>query len=336
MDVEDGVSVSGGTACQSVSQSVNGVWSTMDVEPVSAPSSPMSTEEAPSAEEMTSRAEPHLLGIDEAGRGPVLGPMVYGTAWCPISRKEEMSKLGFMDSKVLTPKGRDELLDVMDATPYLHWDVDILTPEFISEKMLQRDRYSLNAMSHDSAIGLIRKAISQGFNIREVYVDTVGDANRYEQKLSTLFPGVACTVRPKADRDFPIVSAASIGAKVTRDRSLDKWVGCPKEVLWDGPKGCGYPGDEKTKTWLRKNTHEFWGPPLLARFSWAPTRKIMEENGVHVDYVPDEEDEENEAMANSHGGGIRTFFGGGGGGPPAGSTTKYFSSRGMTTTTAQW
>ena len=71
MDVEDGVSVSGGTACQSVSQSVNGVWSTMDVEPVSAPSSPMSTEEAPSAEEMTSRAEPHLLGIDEAGRGCV-------------------------------------------------------------------------------------------------------------------------------------------------------------------------------------------------------------------------------------------------------------------------
>ena len=164
MDVEDGVSVSGGTACQSVSQSVNGVWSTMDVEPVSAPSSPMSTEEAPSAEEMTSRAEPHLLGIDEAGRGcvtrahpnqplarrgsravpwwtlpratprcpfgphspaakargalrPVLGPMVYGTAWCPISRKEEMSKLGFMGARAAVVAPRAKALHVLGRCP---------------------------------------------------------------------------------------------------------------------------------------------------------------------------------------------------------------------------
>lgn len=48
----------------------------------------------------------------------------------------------------------------------------------------------------------------------QVFVDTVGPAEKYEQKLSHLFPGIEVAVRPKADSLFPVVSAASICAKV--------------------------------------------------------------------------------------------------------------------------
>lgn len=56
------------------------------------------------------RSEPCILGVDEAGRGPVLGPLVYGIAYCPASFSEELKEVGFADSKALTAERRDTLL----------------------------------------------------------------------------------------------------------------------------------------------------------------------------------------------------------------------------------
>lgn len=75
----------------------------------------------------------------------------------------------------------------------------------------------------------------------QVYIDTVGDPERYKAKLQRVFPCQSFTICPKADALYPVVSAASIVAKVTRDR----WLAAEQSALpdkWAGNLGTGYPG----------------------------------------------------------------------------------------------
>ncbi|XP_048344459.1 ribonuclease H2 subunit A isoform X3 [Sphaerodactylus townsendi] len=166
------------------------------------------------------RTEPCSLGIDEAGRGPVLGPMVYGICFCPVARQGDLETLKVADSKTLTEAQREQLFEQLNAAKdFVGWALRILSPNFISTSMQQRVKYNLNALSHDTAIGLIQHALDSGVQVAEVFVDTVGPAEKYQEKLKRQFPGLEVTVRAKADSLFPIVSAASICAKIPRLKS---------------------------------------------------------------------------------------------------------------------
>ena len=77
-----------------------------------------------------------------------------------------------------------------------------------------RQKYNLNSISHDCAIRLIKRALEKGVKVTEVYVDTVGDPDKYQAKLKAIFPDIDITVAKKADALYAIVSAASICAKV--------------------------------------------------------------------------------------------------------------------------
>jgi ribonuclease H2 subunit A len=92
--------------------------------------------------------------------------------------------------------------------------------------------------------------------VTQAFIDTVGDADNYSKRLSSRFPGIAFTVCPKADSLYPIVSVASIAAKVTRDR-------CP--TLLDGETGSGYPSDPTCQKWLQDNVDRVFGYPDNAR-----------------------------------------------------------------------
>ena len=98
----------------------------------------------------------------------------------------------------------------------------------LSRKQQKFDSINLNTISHNAAIKLLRSALSQGFKITDVYVDTVGDENKYRNYILSRIPEYLhivqnVTVQPKADRDHKVVSASSICAKVTRDKIIHEW-----------------------------------------------------------------------------------------------------------------
>ncbi len=80
-------------------------------------------------------SDPCVLGIDEAGRGPVLGPMVYACAFCPVKKNGDLRSLGVDDSKALTEAQREGLLQkLLDNGDYVGWAVHVLSPRFISTR----------------------------------------------------------------------------------------------------------------------------------------------------------------------------------------------------------
>lgn len=235
-------------------------------------------------------SQPCILGVDEAGRGPVLGPMVYAVSYCLERYAKQLEKIGFADSKVLNHSTRSKLLKRVcedeELKDNIGWATTIMTARDISSGMLRRlnrEVYNLNKQAHDATITLIDKVLSKGINVTEVYVDTVGPPASYQAKLTRRFPTIkSITVTKKADSLYPIVSAASICAKVTRDASL------LSNDESGGTWGSGYPSDGKTTSWLNSSVDQLFGWSHIVRFSWQTTRDVFEkQNCIRVEWSDD-------------------------------------------------
>jgi len=94
-------------------------------------------------------------------------------------------------------------------------------------------------------------------------------------------------VESKADFNHPVVSAASICAKVTRDQVLREWKFPEANKEFDNEYGCGYPSDPKAKAWLRRNLDPVYGFPTLVRYSWKTCTTILEDHKINVDWKDD-------------------------------------------------
>jgi ribonuclease H2 subunit A len=249
----------------------------------------------------------------------VLGPMVYVAAVAPVGMKNEIKALGVDDSKVLKEEFRDSLLNVLESVDFIGWKGYACSPKEISESMLRKHKYNLNALAHDITIQVRRKALipqlirdvlKEGLLVDEIYIDTVGPPQQYQDKLEKLFPRIKIKVAKKADSLYPIVSAASIVAKTKRDQILKYWK-FDESVEFSREFGSGYPSDPKTTKWLKNNFHPLFGFPNLIRlflkfkvnrFSWSTAEKIIKEEGIQVKWAEPEEE------VNQENKDIRKFF----------------------------
>ncbi|KAI6249465.1 Ribonuclease H2 subunit A [Erysiphe necator] len=253
----------------------------------------------------------YVLGVDEAGRGPVLGPMVYGAFYLPVSLSDFLLRKThqFDDSKNLTHTVRSDLMrkvctEGTDLYEHCGWAVEVMSARDISSNMMKPGvSYNLNAQAMDATIGLINQIHNKGVNLKEIYIDTIGKPETYQKKLEAIFPNIKITVSKKADSLFPCVSAASVCAKVTRDAALEllyenylkeKELGedfVQSEIAEDS-WGSGYPSDVKCSTWLRKNMHPLFGWGSECRFSWATAKDMLDQRNqaVKVDWPVDEDE----------------------------------------------
>ena len=201
-----------------------------------------------------------ICGIDEAGRGPVIGPMVVcGIA---IDSDEKLRKLGVKDSKQLTPKRREELAKKI---------VKLAKVELVEISADEIDRLR-SKMTMNELEAKVFAAIIEKLSPEVAYLDAadVDEENFGKAVKSHLKSRPSIISEHKADQNYPIVSAASIVAKVNRDRRVRE---IEKEI--GRPIGSGYQTDEITMAFLKDWICENGSCPPHTRRSWEPAQNLM-------------------------------------------------------------
>ena len=212
-----------------------------------------------------------IIGIDDAGRGPVLGPMILAGVLIEEKDNETLKQWGAKDSKLLTPKQRREIKDKI-ANQFPH-HVEISSPEEIDKST------NLNYLEAIKAAKIINELSKNTKEKIQVIIDCPSTnikswANDVQQILSTKYqiPNTKylLTCEHRADANHPSVSAASIIAKEKREDEIYRL-----KIQLKTDFGSGYPADPKTKEFIAEN---FDNPKFksIIRFSWKTVKKLVE------------------------------------------------------------
>ncbi|MEM4189233.1 MAG: ribonuclease HII [Candidatus Caldarchaeum sp.] len=197
-----------------------------------------------------------LCGVDEAGRGSVLGPLVISAVLASPRQVKSLKSLGVADSKTLTPRKRLELYGRL--AEMLVFKTVVLEPAAVDSSLRVSGGEGLNSLEYKWIAWLI-----DVLKPDKAFIDSpdrnVGKARR--KILSCLKHRAEIRCMVKGDRRNVLVAAASIIAKVERDMCVNKL----KEVY--GDFGSGYPSDPKTRRWLLDRLSEN-NMPSYVRKGW--------------------------------------------------------------------
>ena len=201
-----------------------------------------------------------ICGVDDAGRGSMIGPMVI--AGISIEKKNipKLRKLGVRDSKKLSPKKREllykEIINIVDD-----YHVIRIPPKTIDKYVSEHNLNHLEAKKMAVVITHLKSEIS--------YVDSCDvNATRFGREISDLSNKSKVRSYHYADSRFVVVSAASIIAKVSRDRSIAR-------LNKNHEFGSGYPSDKKSVNFVKKLVSAKKPLPSSVRKSWKPVQKIL-------------------------------------------------------------
>jgi ribonuclease HII len=212
-----------------------------------------------------------VAGVDEAGRGCVIGPLVLAGFLIKEENLPVLSQLGVKDSKLLSPKKREALSKEITRVAEKQYIVKLSPREIDRVVESKRKLHKLNRLEAQTMAQIINTLKPD-----EAYVDAADVLeDRFKHHIQeNLSVKAKITSRHKADKIYPVVSAASIIAKVERDNEI-----AALKATY-GDFGSGYLTDQKTmcflKQWLQK--HEEY--PDCVRKSWKPAKQAKNEKGT--------------------------------------------------------
>ena len=213
------------------------------------------------------------LGIDDAGRGPVIGPLIL--AGCLIDDKtgKEFKKLGIKDSKQLTQKRREFLAEKIKDQAET-FEVLRIKPAEIDDR--SEKGVNLNKVEALACAKIINK-INKGYSKIKVVIDcpsvSIGAWQDFLKTKIKDLSNLEIVCEHKADKNHISVSAASVLAKTVREKEMQKL----KEI-YGTELGSGYTSDPATQRFLKKNAKKLDDSGIF-RKSWITWKKANQDIG---------------------------------------------------------
>ncbi|MEK6900776.1 MAG: ribonuclease HII [Nanoarchaeota archaeon] len=207
-----------------------------------------------------------IVGVDEAGRGPVIGPLVMVALAVKEEDQKKLQWLGVKDSKLLSSSAREELFERIHEIVH-DFRVEVIEPDAI-DLTLQEASSNLNWLEAETSARLVSELKGNRI-ILDCPSPNLGAYKQYVwDRLGEEAKKAELIVEHKADVNHIVVSAASVIAKVIRDRSIDH---LKTELGIDF--GSGYMSDPKTQEFLDKYHDKY---PHLFRRKWQSYKNVEE------------------------------------------------------------
>ncbi|VVB66557.1 Ribonuclease HII [Candidatus Gugararchaeum adminiculabundum] len=186
-----------------------------------------------------------IAGVDEAGRGCIIGPLVLCIAASTLENGRQLKKLGVKDSKLLSPASRERLISNVKAIS--ETVVVQVTAQELNEMMKTKSLNEIEAIKIAEGLALLKS------EPEIIYIDSPdADPSMFEKRIRKYYSGKAKVVcENHADSNHTIVGAASIVAKVERDREIEKI----KKIVGENFNS-GYTSDEITMEFLKRRVNE--------------------------------------------------------------------------------
>ncbi|MBS3089279.1 ribonuclease HII [Candidatus Pacearchaeota archaeon] len=210
-----------------------------------------------------------LLGIDDAGRGPIIGPMFLAGVLLRPEQEKELKAEGVADSKMLLHPKRIRLAGMIKDV-CLKYKLASATPKEIDHSI--NSRVNLNTLEAIKAAEIINSLLV-GIKEKVRIIVDCPSVNTSAWRITLLnylkqTEDIELLCEHKADVNHPVVSAASILAKVEREEAISK---LKAEY---GSIGSGYPSDPATQAFLKKQGKKLEKSGII-RTSWATWKALF-------------------------------------------------------------
>ena len=201
-----------------------------------------------------------ICGVDDVGRGSMIGPLVISGITIDKKNVKKLKSIGVQDSKKLSSKKREilykKIIEIVDD-----YYVVRISPKTIDQNVF---KHKLNHLEAKNMAKVIKK-----LDPHTAYVDSCDvDYKRFGREISSLTSNSRIVSRHHADSRFTVVAAASIIAKVSRDKSIHR-------LKKNFDLGSGYPSDKNTVKCVKKLLSSRKQSYPFIRMSWKPVQKII-------------------------------------------------------------